>query len=226
VAAAEEHRAAGLLSGDVVAGESGEVDPVRTLEWQGLRHRQRRFTLQGHLLIRGWLDVRTPLMDAEVIEFGMTLPDRLRVEEKPVHIGVLAERAPRLLELMWQKTGRSIRPTGLTGVLAEGASRVAERARDGVARLAGARQPRRRPKLADYHAWLLRDGSFRTFVERLLTSPRTIGRGVFHPEAVRRILDEEFSDTAVHTELIGRMITLELAMRLFFDGEHSGGGES
>ena len=67
--------------------------------------------------------------------------------------------------------------------------------------------------------WILNNTSLKRYVRAILLSPRTLGRGFYREGVVSRMLDEEFSDVAVHTEMIGRMITLELAMRLLIDEE-------
>jgi hypothetical protein len=219
----EAQHAQRLIHGGGIVSSSGVLDRLRTLEWMGLRHRQRRFTLMGQLLIRNWLEVRAPFTDSDLVLYAMSLPDALRTEEKPLHAGFLETAAPALLEVMWQKTGHSIKSVGIGGHLTAGKGWVIERAGDYLAKLAGTEREARRRKLADYHVWLTGDHSLRRFVRGVLLSPRTGERGIFRREAILDILDEEFSNRKVHTELIGRIISLELAMRLFFDREKAGG---
>lgn len=221
----EARHARRLIHGGAIVSSSGVLDPLRTIEWMGLRHRQRRFTLMGQLLIRNWLEVRSPFTDSDLVLYAMSLPDALRTEEKPLHTGFLESTTPALLGVIWQKTGQSIKNLGITGHLAAGKGWILRRAGDCLSRIAGTERESRKRKLADYHAWLTRDHLLRRFVRGVLLSPRTGERGIFKREALLDILDEEFSNRAIHTELIGRIISLELSMRLFFEGE-KGEGES
>jgi asparagine synthetase B (glutamine-hydrolysing) len=209
-----------LLSGGVVLDSSGEVDHLRTIEWMGLRHRQRRFTLMGQLIIRNWLEVRTPLMDSDLIQYAMTLPNGLRAEEKPLHVGLLEAEAPQLLKVTLQKTELSPQSTVLDSFLTAGKNWIINKGGNYIARITGSSPSRNKKVLADYHRWLVHDETLQRFVRGILLSQRALDRGLYKRETVQRMLDNEFSDVSVHTELIGRMITLELAMRLFFDGEN------
>jgi asparagine synthase (glutamine-hydrolysing) len=216
----EQERVSDLLSGGVVLDSSGEVDHLRTIEWMGLRHRQRRFTLMGQLIIRNWLEVRTPLMDSDLIQYAMTLPNGLRAEEKPLHVGLLEAEAPQLLKVTLQKTELSPQSTVLDSFLTAGKNWIINKGGNYIARITGSSPSRNKKVLADYHRWLVHDETLQRFVRGILLSQRALDRGLYKRETVQRMLDNEFSDVSVHTELIGRMITLELAMRLFFDGEN------
>jgi len=217
----EKERVNDVLSGAIVVLPSGELDVLRTLEWMGLRHRQRRFTLMGQMMMRNWLEVRAPLMDSDVLIYTMSLGDMFRAEEKPLHVGWLQAEAPALLRIAWQRTGRAIQGSPLDDALSAGTNWVKHKVQNGIARFTGERPGWTRKKLADYHMWLVHDENFRKFVRAVLMSPRTLERGLYSRNVVKRMLEEEFSDKKVHTELIGRMITLELAMRLFFDGDEA-----
>jgi hypothetical protein len=218
--AGEGERADKILSGAVVVRSSGEVDPLRTLEWMGLRHRKRRLTLMGHLMLRNWFEVRAPLMDPDVLMYAMSLDDIYRAEEKPLHVGWFKAEAPDFLKITWQRTGRSIQGTQLENDRSAGKNWVTHKAQNCLAKLTGKKTEWTRNKLTSYHTWMVYDGNFRKFVRAVLMSPRTLERGLYSKNIVNRMLDEEFSDSRVHTELIGRMITLELAVRLFFDGDN------
>ncbi len=215
-----------FLSGSVIVHSSGEIDPLRTLEWMGLRNRQRRFVLMGQLLIRNWLEVRAPLMDPDVILYAMSLNDDYRAEDKPLHIGWLDAVAPGLLKIAWQRTGIPIKSTVLDSFVAAGRNWFRRKAGNCYSRISGVSPTWAKKKLADYHMWLVHDSDLQKYVKAVLLSPRTMERGIFRDGEVRRILEAEFTDREVHTELIGRMVTLELAIRLFFDGEERDTGIS
>jgi asparagine synthase (glutamine-hydrolysing) len=177
----EADHAHAVIHGGGIVSPQGGLDVLRTLEWMGLRHRQRRFSLMGQLLVRNWLEVRAPFLDSDLVLFAMSLPDELRLAEKPLHVGFLRVAAPSLLGSLPRKAQRTV-PAGTA------AGRIA-------------------------------DHSLRSFVKGVFLSPRTRERGIFRKDVLLDILDEDPSGRQIHRELIGRIISLELAMRLFLDGE-------
>jgi len=56
-------------------------------------------------------------------------------------------------------------------------------------------------------------------IERLLLEPRSSARGLFRPEAIRRILAEHRAGHRDHGNRIWRLLNLELWQRIFLDGE-------
>jgi asparagine synthase (glutamine-hydrolysing) len=56
-------------------------------------------------------------------------------------------------------------------------------------------------------------------VEQLLTSERSLARGLFHPEALRTIFAEHRKKQRDHTDRIWRLMNLELWHRVFVDAE-------
>jgi asparagine synthase (glutamine-hydrolysing) len=70
-----------------------------------------------------------------------------------------------------------------------------------------------------WRAWL-RGPQF-PWIERLLTEPRSAERGLFRPEAVRRLLAEQRAQHRDHTDRLWRLLNLELWCRVFLDGEGS-----
>jgi asparagine synthase (glutamine-hydrolysing) len=56
-------------------------------------------------------------------------------------------------------------------------------------------------------------------IERLLSEPRSTARGLFQPEAIRRIFTEHRAGHRDHGNRIWRLLNLELWQRIFLDGE-------
>lgn len=55
------------------------------------------------------------------------------------------------------------------------------------------------------------------FVEHMLLDPRSLLRGIFQPDAVRRYLAEHRSGQADHSDRIWRLLNLELWQHVFID---------
>jgi asparagine synthase (glutamine-hydrolysing) len=58
-------------------------------------------------------------------------------------------------------------------------------------------------------------------LERMLTEPRSLKRGLFRPESVKRIFAEHRSKTRDRGNQIWRLINLEVWLRVAIDGEPS-----
>ncbi len=57
----------------------------------------------------------------------------------------------------------------------------------------------------------------RGWLEQILTDPRTAQRGYFHPQEVRRLLDEHLGQTVDHTSRLWKLVMLELWHRTWID---------
>lgn len=68
-----------------------------------------------------------------------------------------------------------------------------------------------------WSAWL--SGPKAEWIERLLTEPRSLARGLFKSQAVRQILDEHKTGRRDHTDHVWRLLNLELWHRVFVDGD-------
>ena len=69
-----------------------------------------------------------------------------------------------------------------------------------------------------WRVWL--NGPLFPRVEELLLSPRSIDRGLFRPDAVRRLLNEHQSSMKDHSDRLWRLVNLELWQRACLDRDH------
>lgn len=63
--------------------------------------------------------------------------------------------------------------------------------------------------------WIL--GPQLTTLEQMLLSPRSVSRGFFRPEAVRRLFAEHRAKHRDHSDRIWRLLNFEIWQRVFFD---------
>jgi asparagine synthase (glutamine-hydrolysing) len=68
-----------------------------------------------------------------------------------------------------------------------------------------------------WRGWL--EGTHLEDIEKLLTEPRSLGRGLFKPEAVKQLFVEHRARLHDHGDRIWRLLNLELWHRVFIDGE-------
>lgn len=66
-------------------------------------------------------------------------------------------------------------------------------------------------------AWL--KGAFRPLLDQYILSERALGRGLFRPDALRRLVSEHLSGEANHDERLWALVNLEIWQRLYLDGE-------
>jgi asparagine synthase (glutamine-hydrolysing) len=59
-------------------------------------------------------------------------------------------------------------------------------------------------------------------IERLLLEPRATGRGLFRPEAVRRLCSEHRAKSRDHGNRIWRLLNFEIWQRVMIDGDPLG----
>jgi asparagine synthase (glutamine-hydrolysing) len=62
-------------------------------------------------------------------------------------------------------------------------------------------------------------GPFRHLVDDYITGERTLSRGLFQADFVRRLVDEHASERADHTERLWALLNFEMWQRQFIDGE-------
>jgi asparagine synthase (glutamine-hydrolysing) len=60
-------------------------------------------------------------------------------------------------------------------------------------------------------------GKFKDMIQTVLLEPRTLQRGYFNPQGVRRLLDEHFIEQRDHSATIWRLLMFELWHRNFME---------
>ena len=66
--------------------------------------------------------------------------------------------------------------------------------------------------------WLKRE--LKPFVEGVLLSDEFMGRGLFRPDAVKRVVADHMATRANHTFLLMSLLIFELGQRMLSDPEH------
>lgn len=172
----------------------------------------RRFTLQGLVMQRSQIEYRTLFFDNDLFDFVYRIPPRLRAGHR-VYIAMLRRAFPALAHLPYQKTGLpadaptwQVRARGALDKIIRGAARL------------GFSPPGSRSRsrsFHDYAAWLR--GPLRPFVENTLFSPPALSRPYFEPAVLKQLVAEHMSGRRDRTQLISKLLTLELWHQLFLD---------
>jgi len=178
--------------------------------------RHRRWVLQGVPAQATHVEFRHPYYDPLFVGAALEVPARLRAE-RVVHVAALARLSPALARVRQQG-----RPFGfLAPPWRRAVHRASTRVRDavrwranrfGLNPLLGRRDRR---AFSDYHDEL-RNGS-RALLDELVAD-RTLGRGFWRPDALRRLVLDHATGRANLAHALGVVLTLELFARAVLDG--------
>jgi hypothetical protein len=178
--------------------------------------RQSRFTSFGPALMRSAVDVRCPFFDKRVMQFGAGMSPRFRSKDKLLQAGALARLAPQLASIPWLRTGLPANAAPVVYYGALGARFVTSRARRWAKTRLGLSLPGGSSDALIDHGRILREQpEVRRRVETLLAKPSPTCSGFFDAENVRRLLAHHCAGNTDHTEVIGRLLTVEVWHRMF-----------
>lgn len=178
-----------------------------------LRHEALRTSGYGITLLRSQLLPRMPYYDNDLVDFALRVPPELR-RDRHIQIQALKRLAPDLVRVPQQYSGLPADAAPYRVRIHRGLYRLHQR----LSLLSHGFIPWPYDKeLAPMELWYRT--TLRSWVEDLLLDRRTLDRGYFREEAVRRILDQKMPGPRDHSYHIGALITFELWNRLFIDGE-------
>jgi asparagine synthase (glutamine-hydrolysing) len=185
--------------------ESERMDhPVNRIAHLFLYQSVRRDTSLSMMKFGSVAETRLPYLDADLVNVLFAAPPELRVGEQ-IQAHILRRRQPAFLKVVNANTGTRL----------------------GAGRLRRAFHTFRMKALAKLGfkgyqpyerlgKWLREE--LRPLVDRLLRSDRFLGRGIFEPDVVRKVLDRHLNHGHNHTYLILGMMVFELGQRQFIDG--------
>jgi len=181
-------------------------------DWQNnleLLQRQRRFTENGNEIMRSQVITRTPFCDNELVEYALAIPPGLRLNQY-IYIKTIARAFNKLAKVPWENTGYPL----------------VECARDLMIRIKNQTRWRlqaaglnwipnvqNRP-YADYNHWMRT--TLRPWVEEILLDERTLGRGYFNPDYIRKHVIDHMGGKN-YANRLGVLLSLELWHRQFID---------
>jgi len=149
--------------------------------------------------------IRMPYIDNDVVDTLLSMPARLKLDDE-LQTDILSHRMPSFLKVVNSNTGARMGAGRVERELAQLRMRVG--AKLGLKGY----QPYERLGL-----WLRRE--LRPFVERVLLGDAFLGRGLFRPDAVKRVIAEHVADSANHTFLLMSLLIFELGQQMLSDPE-------
>ena len=180
-------------------------NPFDRIDFLEMSQRIRRYTLNGTLLLRQHREVRHPFFHPDVLALVGRMPTSLRRKEKPVVSRMVTRLAPALAGVPYERTGVPGEASAACILLGQ-ALRVARRKLPSAA-------PQRSRMATDYPRFLRESPALQDFVRATLLSEQALGRGLFEPDAVRRIVEDYLAGRGPPLALLSRLLALELWQR-------------
>lgn len=193
-----------------------ETDPFDRIDLFEQTLRVPRYNMMGTALLRTHRDVRHPFHHPDVVDAVRRFPPMLRVREKPVQRRMLEQLAPELAPIPWERTGL-VPSAGNGRILLHYSARLARRWAAGLTPAVLHRTKLRQGTAIDYGYWLTSVPEVQDFVRDTLLSKRCLQRGYFAPQVLRKLVNDQLSGRADHLSLLGRLLSTELAHRMFVD---------
>lgn len=180
-------------------------DPFDRIDFLEMSQRIRRYTLNGTVLLRAHREVRHPWFHPDVLALVGTMPVSLRRKEKPAVARMVTRLAPALAGVPYERTG-------LPGEASAARILVAAALRYARRKLPLGPRPRTRVAI-DYLGFLREDRGLQDFVRATLLGDQALSRGLFEPDAVRRLVEDNLAGRRSTLALLSRMLSLELWQR-------------
>jgi asparagine synthase (glutamine-hydrolysing) len=186
--------------------ESEGYSPVSQRLWHlFIGQRLRRETAMSMQMFSSVVDVRLPYLDNEFVAAIMRVPPPLKMGDR-MQSFILRQRMPSFLKVLNANTGAQMGAAAWMQELSSFRLKVLSKLR------VPGYQPYERLGL-----WLSR--ALHPFLRGVLLSDRALGRDLFEPAVVRRVVAEHAARSHNHTFLLMAMLIFELGQRKLLDEE-------
>ncbi|MCG7847968.1 MAG: asparagine synthetase B [ANME-2 cluster archaeon] len=197
---------------DGIQNNSGIKLSLNRLNYYTFTQRKRRFNLCGSIVMRSKVETRFPFYDNDVIDFILTVPPTLRLNEY-IYVKTIINLFPHLSSVPCQKNGLPLTASNLQSKIHNKISGVKRR----INRTTGKTIFEGSKNFADYDNWMRDNKKLREYLLSILLDERTLMRPYFNTKCIKDILDLHMSGKKNYSELIGRLLTFELWHRQFLD---------
>jgi asparagine synthase (glutamine-hydrolysing) len=175
-----------------------------------INNRVRRFTIAGPAALSHYMPARMPFVDNDIIDFVYSLPDRFRFHSRLYNAMLLNEFPQYYSDIVWQKTGMSIKAPYPAVAMRLFAKRVVNRAFLESGKI-GVKLPLP-GEYASYHNWIGR-GAARRMIESLLLSSGAYIYEYIDEKRTAKFIRGYFGGSHFDYERIGRLVTAEIWLR-------------
>jgi len=176
-----------------------------------------RYIFQNLQYINWYLETRYPFLDNELVDFlAFTLPPELKIRK------IFLQKAlnycfPSLSDIPIEHGGAPPGAPLTRFLIGEFIASLKRRYVRTLERILSNRPIRlfESDDYRDYNRWLRIDS--RNYALKVLLDPRTLNRGYFKSDYIRKIVKEHMTGKKDHDQMICDLINLELMFRIFFD---------
>jgi hypothetical protein len=185
---------------DRTGGGAAPIDRVWQLFLSARLHRETALSMH---MFGSFATIRMPYIDNDVVDTLLAMPATMKLGDE-LQTEILRHRKPAFLGVVNSNTGARM-----------GAGRVERevarfRMRVGAKLGLKGYQPYERLGL-----WLKRE--LKSLVEGVLLDDRFFARGLFRPDAVKRVVDEHMTNRANHTFLLMSLLIFEMGQQMLSD---------
>jgi len=180
----------------VTKGCKSHRTPCELLDYVYFTVVVRRWNITAQLSFRWQVETVDPFLDYDLVDFMCKIPSELRLRRLLVR---------KELEMHHPE----IRHIPITGNLASDIIRTVIQ-RSHITRIL--------PQIKhedNIRSTYLREE--KEFIERILLDEKTLTRGIFNPETIRKVVRDHMSNKRDYTDTIGTLVSIELWFRLFID---------
>ena len=187
---------------DRTKGGAQPVDRVWQLFLTARLHRETALSMH---MFGSFATIRMPYIDNDVVDTLLAMPAAMKLGDE-LQTEILRHRRPAFLDVVNSNTGARMGAGRVERELARFRMRVG--AKLGLKGY----QPYERLGL-----WLKRE--LRPLVERVLLGDQFFARGLFRPDAVKRVVDEHMTSRANHTFLLMSLLIFEMGQQMLSNPE-------
>jgi asparagine synthase (glutamine-hydrolysing) len=173
-----------------------DLPPVQLCSYLYLREHHRRFTIPSLELFRSTVEIRLPFLDEDFLRALLGMPAPLR-DGTAIHRAITHANKPSLLRVRNANTGAA----GDAGPIAE---KILDKFNTLFRRL-NVRGYRHYHNFSDWMGRVLLSS-----VEAVLLDPKSLRRGLWREQTLRRLIGETRAGAADHAYLLQVLLLLEL----------------
>jgi asparagine synthase (glutamine-hydrolysing) len=180
---------------------------------------QPRSTYHAPSIDRHLMEMRAPMMDAELIEFLLTIPPKARLEQR-VYKKMIAYSFPEIREVPCTNSGLPINPNFATEYAAMAARYAARKSLAPVRRLLRLKEPLGR-EFRDLNDDFRAEPELLKNILRPLLEAGTYPDAIFDRAGIEALLEEQFHHSGKHENIVALLISWGLAAKYFLHDDFS-----
>lgn len=193
--------------------------PFNVADCWNMIHVQPRSTYHAPSIDRYLMEMRAPMMDAELIEFLLTIPPYSRIEQR-VYKKMIAYRFPEIRDVPCTNSGLPINPHFATEYMKMATCYVARKAVAPARRLLQKREPLGR-EFRDLNEDLRAEPQLLDDLLRPMLDAGVYPERIFQRKEIEVLLEEQFHRAGRHENLVSLLISWGLASKFFLHDDLS-----